>query len=104
MRGYKKKIRIIWECVSGENGVSICWASRGRSYYQNPSRKLPGHRTLLLDEFHNGIFYMDPFRVNYYVSQDPQNWPNLYLAPKTDFSGEQLFGTLGFRLVGTLPS
>ena len=72
------------------------WASRGRSYYQNPSRKLPGYRTLLLNEFHNGIFYMDPFRADYYLFRDPQNWPNLYLAPKTDFFLGAAFGDPGF--------
>ena len=59
-------------------------------------RKLPGYSTLLLTEFHNGIFFMDPFPTDYYLFRDPQNWPNLYLAPKTDFLWEQLFGTLFF--------
>ncbi len=69
---------------------SLFWASRGRSYYQNPSRKLPGHRTLLLDEFQHGIFYMDPFRADYYSFLDPQNWPKLSPAPKTDFFGGKI--------------
>ena len=98
------KIRESSEYVSGENHFSILWASRGRSYYQNPSRKLPGYRTLLLDEFQHGIFYMDPFRADYYSFWDPQNWPKLSPAPKTDFLLEQLFGTSGVGLFGTLRS
>ena len=54
-------------------------------------RKLPGYGTLLLTEFHNGIFCLDPFRANYYLFRDPQNWPNLYLAPKTVFEGGSSF-------------
>ena len=28
---------------------------------------------------------MDPFRADYYSFWDPQNWPKLSPAPKTDF-------------------
>ena len=65
--------------LAEENRFSVFGASRGRSYYQNPSRKLPGYRTLLLDEFQHGIFHMDPFRANYYSFLDPQKWPKLSL-------------------------
>ena len=68
----------------GGNRFSNLWASRGRSYYQNPSRKLPGYRTLLLDEFQHGIFHMDPFRVDYYSFLDLQNGPKLSPGPRTD--------------------
>ncbi len=54
-------------------------------------RKLPGYRTLLLTEFHNGIFFMDPFHTDYYLFREPQNWPNLYPAPKTDFVWGSVF-------------
>ena len=57
---------------------------------------------------------MDPFRADYYSFWDPQNGPKLSPAPKTDFwgaqnfgtlvFGEQLFGSLGFGLFGTLRS
>ena len=39
---------------------------------------------------------MDPFRADYYSFRDPQNWPKLSPAPKTEFLGEQFFGTLFF--------
>ena len=33
---------------------------------------------------------MDPFRADYYSFWDPQNWPKLSPAPKTDFFGGEI--------------